>query len=339
MLLADKELRALLPKMAFETDDHRLPFKPDEQIQPCSIDLRLDPCFWVPQRARWCRALDLRNLTQGELAMKRLFFSRRLQSREGFTLQPGQMILGRTFEKFTIPVGYAGKIEGRSTFARLGLSVHCTGDFINPGWRGRMPLQLVNHGVAPLVITPHLPVCQLMLVQTSSESQRPYPNNELGHKYMHDEGEPSRYFQDMMIRRLHESRSRYSLPEEVTKQFVEAVGSKDSAAIDRFLNFLDKLPHNQITNAREVLERFAERDTWSMTWANRWLSFRRWISLLPPSTALGLLIPPYGYIHYIVWIVSGILMPVGIHAMFFAREPDQPFTRQDVEDYFRSSGR
>ena len=102
-----------------------------------------------------------------------------LHEGDSHTLKPGQIVMGRIYERFRIPPGYAGKIEGRSSFARLGLMVHCTGDFINPGWQGYMPLQLFNAGPYPLRLTPFLDVCQLMLVQLSGESERTY-------------GEPSR---------------------------------------------------------------------------------------------------------------------------------------------------
>ncbi len=80
--------------------------------------------------------------------------------------------MGRVYEKLHIPERYAGKIEGRSSFARLGLSIHATGDFINPGWSGFMPLQLYNAGEYPIVITPYLPLCQLMLIPLSGLPER-----------------------------------------------------------------------------------------------------------------------------------------------------------------------
>jgi dCTP deaminase len=184
MLLSDRDLNALLPQLAFETDEHQRPFVPADQVQPCSIDLRLDRCFWLPKKPYRRGRIDLRNPAQGQIDIQRLFPRHWFRLGEGITIKPGQMILGRTFEKFTIPNGYAGKLEGRSTFARLGLSIHCTGDFINPGWRGRMPLQLVNHGVVPIILTPYLPICQLLVMRTSSESEKPYGTDEMGHKWV-----------------------------------------------------------------------------------------------------------------------------------------------------------
>lgn len=63
---------------------------------------------------------------------------------EVFSLRPGQMLLARTYEAFNMPPDLAGRLAGRSSYARLGIAIHCGADHINPGWKGRMPLQLVN---------------------------------------------------------------------------------------------------------------------------------------------------------------------------------------------------
>jgi deoxycytidine triphosphate deaminase len=335
MLQSDCELRALLPKMEFETDDHQRPFRPDDQIQPCSIDLRLDRCFWIPRKPRFRAAIDFRNSAQGEFDVKHFFPVRWLRVGDGITIKPGQMVLGRTFEKFTIPNGFAGKLEGRSTFSRLGLSVHCTGDFINPGWRGRMPLQFVNHGAVPIILTPYLSICQLLVIKVASESKTPYGSTDMGHKYMNEEGEPSRYWQDARIKKLQEACGRVSVPERVKKEFIRAIGGKGGEVVDRFLPFLYSLPPSEITSAREVLERFADRDSRKMAWSKRSLLFCKWLPLLPLTTSLGALFKtPYEELHYLIWALTAIMFPVGVWAMFFAKEPDQPFTQRDVEEHF-----
>lgn len=335
MLLSDREIRALLPLLNFETDEHQRPFRPEEQIQPCSIDLRLDRCFWLPKKPFRQAKIDFRNTAQGEIDIRRFFQRQWFRLGDGITLNPGRMILGRTFEKFTIPNGHAGKLEGRSTFARLGLSIHCTGDFINPGWRGRMPLQIVNHGVVPIILTPYLPICQLLVMRVTTESEKPYGTDEMGHKYMNDEGEPSRYWQDARIHRLQEACGRVRLPERVKGQFIAAIGNRDTPTIDRFLAFINDLPSSEITSGREVLESFAKSDTKRMIWKKRGLQALRMFTLLPASTAIGAFLKqPYETPHAIIWSICGLLMPFGLWAIFFAKEPGQAFTEQDVADYF-----
>jgi hypothetical protein len=267
--------------------------------------------------------------------VRRLFPNRWLKQGEGITVKPGQMILGRTFEKFTIPNGHTGRLEGRSTFARLGLSIHSTGGFINPGWRGRMPLQLVNHGVVPIVLAPYLSICQLVVTRTTSESEKPYGSPGLDSKYMNDAGEPSRYYQDARIRRLQEAIARANLPERLRRDFLDAVGGRDGEIVDRFLAFLHSLPAGDITSAREVLERFADRDTRRWRRSRAWLLFRRWFFLLPVTTSLGALLKtPYEWIHYVLWGVTAVLLPLGLWALFVSEDPPQPFRRQDVDEHF-----
>jgi deoxycytidine triphosphate deaminase len=100
MLLSDRDLRALVNQMSFETAEHQRPFSPEDQIQPCTIDLRLDRCFWRTRKPVQRGAIDLHRAGLGELEMRRLFKTEWLHEGEGITVRPGEMLLGRTFEKW-----------------------------------------------------------------------------------------------------------------------------------------------------------------------------------------------------------------------------------------------
>jgi deoxycytidine triphosphate deaminase len=313
MLLNDCDLRNLLPKMSFDTGDGVHPFKPDDQIQPCSIDLRLDTRFWVPRKQRRTRQIDFRKQNVGELEDKRLYDYRCLKLGEGVSLKPGELLLGRTFEEFTIPNGYAGKLEARSTFARIGLSIHCTGDFINPGWRGRMPLQLVNHSNVTLILTPHLPIAQLLVVQVSHESAVPYGTEELGSKYMNDEGTPSRYWLDARIKKLQKACGRIDLTNSIYKDFVKEVGLDDADLIDRFSGFVSALPNSNITNAADVLDHFASADQRRYKWAKTRRALLQTLFVVPPSAFISSLFrTPYGWGHYALWAACSASVPFGL---------------------------
>lgn len=112
------------------------------------------------------------------------------------------MLLGRTYDSFTIPPTLAGKLEGRSSFARMGLATHCSADFINPGYRGKMPLQLVNFGRTTIRLVPFVPICQLIFIQVSSHPERLYGERELSSKYMDDDGGPSYWWRDKRVKEL-----------------------------------------------------------------------------------------------------------------------------------------
>ena len=176
--------------------------------------------------------------------MNRLFTMHYAHEGDGITIAPGEMLLGRTYEKFAIPNGYAGKIEGRSSYARMGLSIHCTGDFINPGWRGRMPLQLVNHSHVPIVVTPYVQIAQLLVLRTSTESEKPYGSSkDDGHKYIDDDGGPSKYWLDSSLRKLREAFGHRNLSQEMKEEFLRIIGRDDPDLMDRFSHFIDRLPN------------------------------------------------------------------------------------------------
>jgi hypothetical protein len=99
----------------------------------------------------------------------------RVEEGQPVVLQPQTILFGQIYEQLKIPNDISGKIVGRSRFARLGISVHATGDFINPEFEGAMPLQIFNHNLIPIVIYPYMTVCQLILVKLTSLPLVPYP--------------------------------------------------------------------------------------------------------------------------------------------------------------------
>ena len=213
MSLTDHEIRALSGEMDIIGPDPNHPFEPDRQIQPCSIDLRVSDVFWKPHRRRWlARRLMPWRTAVVDLGEPNVHFHNafrdwkkvKIAPGQKLTIRPGQTVMTRIYERFRMPNGCAGKIEGRSSFARLGLSIHCTGDFINPGWDGFMPLQLTNHGTLPIKIAPFFPICQLMVIRLSGTPDRTYGNETPRSKYINDDGGPSLWWRDGRIKELQE---------------------------------------------------------------------------------------------------------------------------------------
>jgi deoxycytidine triphosphate deaminase len=327
MIINDVELRGLLSSMDVVTGDAQRPFRPEDQIQPCSIDLRLDGSFWEPRKPRFHHRIDFRRPAMGNLEEKIFYQRRTLKNGEGITLKPGQLLLGRTFEEFTIPNGYAGKLEGRSTFARLGLSVHCTGDFINPGWRGRMPLQLVNHGRFPLILTPFLPLVQLIVMRVSEPSAQPYGAAHLGSKYMNDEGDPSRYWLDARIKKLQLACGQVNVSDQVKRDLATKVGVHDPDLLDRFLAFLSSLQSHEVTSAAEILERFGEVDRGRHKRQRQVHTFFKWLPFALFTVSLGSAFKhPYGGIHYGLWALTVAMLMPGFWYLFQAEPPAEPFS-------------
>jgi dCTP deaminase len=80
----------------------------------------------------------------------------------GYTMRPGETILGATVENITLATNIAGWLEGRSRFARLGLMVHISAPFMQPGINNCEVLEIANLGPTPLTIFPGTKICQFV---------------------------------------------------------------------------------------------------------------------------------------------------------------------------------
>lgn len=86
----------------------------------------------------------------------------KLKNGEYYKLKPGEFITGITQEFIELPGELAGWIEGRSKFARIGLTVHATSGFIHPGSKGHQVLEINNLSPYSLLLTPELRICQIV---------------------------------------------------------------------------------------------------------------------------------------------------------------------------------
>ncbi len=88
---------------------------------------------------------------------------------EPYVLPPGSTIHGITLERIRLPTNLCGFLEGRSRFARLGLMIHVTSAFVQPGVDNRQVLEMSNVSGHPLRIHPRVRLCQLVLMRTEGE--------------------------------------------------------------------------------------------------------------------------------------------------------------------------
>jgi deoxycytidine triphosphate deaminase len=267
--LADHEILALASEMHIEGPNPEHPFEADRQVQPCSIDLRISNVFWKPRRRRrlWRRlmpwreiAIDLRRSSLHDLDPIRDWKRLDIPEGQSITIKPGETIMGRIYERFRVPSSCAGKVEGRSSFARLGLAIHCTGDFINPGWQGFMPLQLSNFGPYPLRLAPYFSICQLMLVRLAGEPNRSYGDAELRSKYINDEGGPSLWWRDARVEQLQERLGQANAQEAIRQEIVNRVRFQSTEVLARFQRDIDRKRVGKIENADQVLGEFGRRE-------------------------------------------------------------------------------
>ena len=88
---------------------------------------------------------------------------------DSYDLAPGGLVLALTYESIVVPRNLIARVEGRSTYARVGLSMHHTAPWIQPGWDGPIVLEISNHGSIPIKLTPLVDrPCQLTFFELKS---------------------------------------------------------------------------------------------------------------------------------------------------------------------------
>ena len=106
-----------------------------------------------------------------------------------FVIHPGEFVLGSTHESLTLPDHIVGKLEGKSSLGRLGLVVHCTAGFIDPGWTdGQITLELSNVANLPIRLTPGMKIGQISFSMMTGPARIPYGHPWLGSKYQGQRG-------------------------------------------------------------------------------------------------------------------------------------------------------
>jgi dCTP deaminase len=156
-VLTREEILKEVRRGAIEID----PFEED-QVGPASIDLRLGREFRVFKKLRNALVVEDR-ITIEDL-------TERLETEESFTLMPGETVLGITQERIKLPASICGWLEGRSRFARMGLVIHMTASFVQPGINNRQVLEIGNLAPFPLVLKPGVRICQIVLERTEGEA-------------------------------------------------------------------------------------------------------------------------------------------------------------------------
>ena len=180
--LSDGTIRRLAEEGRIKVD----PWDP-ALVQPSSIDLRLGDSFRVFDNHR-ITAIDLaeppRNLT--ELV--------EVEDDESFVIHPGEFVLGRTQEHVELPDDIVARIEGKSSLGRLGLIVHATAGFVDPGFKGTLTLEITNLTRVPIILWPGKPIAQLSFMALDRPAERPYGHPDLGsHYHGQTEATESRY--------------------------------------------------------------------------------------------------------------------------------------------------
>jgi len=120
-----------------------------------------------------------------------------IEDEEPFIIQPGTFVLASTLESVTLPDDIVARVDGRSSLGRLGLLVHATAGYVDPGWTGKLTLELSNQSQMPIALYYGMKVSQISFLRMSTPVDRPYGSESLASKYQGQTGPtPSRIFQD-----------------------------------------------------------------------------------------------------------------------------------------------
>ena len=170
-VLADGDIRAAIEAGRIRID----PFDP-QCLQPSSVDLHLDREFRVFHNHRY-PYIDPRR-EQADLTEVTA-----VAPDEPFILHPGEFVLGQTLEWVELPDDIVARLEGRSSLGRLGLLIHSTAGYLDPGWKGNLTLELSNVASLPIALYFGMRIGQISFFEMSSPVERPYGSKGLGSRY------------------------------------------------------------------------------------------------------------------------------------------------------------
>lgn len=164
---------------AMDSGRIRIDPMPDFELQlgSISVDFRLGTTFMVFEHSRFS-FIDPRSPQSIGDAMRTI----EVAEDEAFIMQPGDFALASTMETLELADDLLGRLEGRSSIARLGITVHSTAALFEPGWIGTATMELSNLGRMAVALYPGMRVCAFSFEEVSSPVRVPY-RDKIGNKY------------------------------------------------------------------------------------------------------------------------------------------------------------
>ena len=171
MVLSDRDIRAEIEAGRIGID----PYVP-EAVQPSSVDLHLDNRFRVFRNSRY-PYIDVRE-EQPELTELV-----EITGDDPFILHPGEFVLGSTLERVELPNDLVARLEGKSSLGRLGLLIHSTAGYVDPGWECNLTLELSNVANLPITLYDGMKIGQISFQRLTSAVEYGYGDARIGSKY------------------------------------------------------------------------------------------------------------------------------------------------------------
>jgi dCTP deaminase len=172
MVLSDRDIKKALK-------DKLLHIKSplDLRYQPASLDVHLGATILTFARRRVKDAIiDLKKPVDEYMDYEKI------DPTKGTVIHPHEFILGVTVEWFHISESLLANVEGKSSLGRLGLVIHATAGFVDPGFAGHITLEITNLTDMPMVIYPHMPIGQIRFSTLRSPAEILYGDAVLGSK-------------------------------------------------------------------------------------------------------------------------------------------------------------
>ena len=168
MIFSDRDIRAAIEsgKIKIESPDRKFL----ENIGPSSLDLRCGHHFKLYEHTKF-PLLDPADSATFENCSRMIEIK---NFGESFIIQPGDFALGVTLEKIALPDDLVARVEGRSSLGRLGIIVHSTAGFVDPGFAGTITLEITNINRMPVALYPEMRVCQLAFETLTSPAKIDY---------------------------------------------------------------------------------------------------------------------------------------------------------------------
>ena len=186
MVLSDRTIARLLEEGRIEIDPYD-----DSLLQPSSVDVRVDRYFRVFHNNRY-PFIDVREEQEDLTELVEVE-----DENTAFVLHPGEFVLGSTLERIRLPDDLVARLEGKSSLGRLGLLIHSTAGFIDPGWDGHVTLELSNVANLPVTIYPGMKIGQISFFRLSTPAAVPYGSEGAKSKYQGQRGPTaSRFFEE-----------------------------------------------------------------------------------------------------------------------------------------------
>lgn len=174
-ILSDKTIKEYLEEGKIVIN----PLKDEQQIQPSSVDMRLGDEFKVFKviRKPYIDPKDEEDIAE-------YMESSTVPEGEAFIIHPNEFALATTQEYVKVPDDLVARVEGRSSMGRLGVTMHVTAGYVDPGFEGRITLEISNIGAMPVALYPGQRVCQLVFETMTTPAELPYGHPKRNSKYM-----------------------------------------------------------------------------------------------------------------------------------------------------------